>query len=165
MYCSKCGKEIDYDALVCCECMQAEQQAALAEAPAEEPILTCGNTRKRGFGVALAAVILSFVSAMCAAAVYLGTVFDAYLKILRDYFGGDVMMTSVGMAVFSVLVVVPGVLAVIFGIRSIKTFKSTPHGHPKPIATLIMGIYAIGESVSALYMFLTSLSLFSMWLS
>ena len=124
-----------------------------------------GNTRKRGFGVALAAVILSFVSAMCAAAVYLGTVFDAYLKILRDYFGGDVMMTSVGMAVFSVLVVVPGVLAVIFGIRSIKTFKSTPVGHPKPIATLIMGIYAIGESVSALYMFLTSLSLFSMWLS
>jgi hypothetical protein len=155
MYCSKCGKEIDYDALVCRECEQAEQTASV-ETPAG------GKPRMRGFGKALTGVILSFVAVLVSAVAYFASFTEAMLKIIRDYFGGDPMVSDVGMTVLFVLMAVPAVLAIVFGVLSIKTFKSAPAGQPKPIVTLIMGIYAIAESVSAVSMFLASLQLFSL---
>ena len=156
MYCSKCGKEIDYDALVCRECAQ-EEQAASVETPAGG-----GNPRMRGFGKALTGVILSFVAVLVSAVAYFASFTEAMLKIIRDYFGGDPMISGIGIAVLFVLVAVPSVLAIVLGVRSIKTFKAASAGQPKPIVTLIMGIYAIAESVSALSMFLASLQLFAL---
>ena len=156
MYCSKCGKEIDYDALVCRECEQAEQ-TALVETP-----VSGGNPRMRGFGKALTGVILSFVAVLFSAVAYFASFTEAMLKIIRDYLGGDPMVSDVGMAVLFVLMAIPAVLAIVFGVLSIKTFTSVPAGQPKPIVTLIMGIYAIAESVSAASMFLASLQLFSL---
>ena len=43
MYCTRCGKKIDYDAFVCNECVKQEQEA-FAEVKAEEPAPTVEAT-------------------------------------------------------------------------------------------------------------------------
>jgi hypothetical protein len=140
MYCSKCGKEIDYDALVCRECEQAEQQAALAEAPAEEPILTCGNTRKRGFGVALAGCIVGFTATLISVIVYVA----GLVSVLSAFEGGaDIGRMAVLILFFELLAIVPAIIAIVKGVRAVKIFKATPSELPKPIATLVVGIHAI----------------------
>jgi hypothetical protein len=133
MYCSKCGKEIDYDALVCRECEQAEQTASV-ETPAG------GKPRMRGFGQALAGCIIGFAATLISVIVYvagLGSGLSAFEG------GADIGRMAVLILFFELLAIVPAIIAIVKGVRAVKIFKATPSELPKPIATLVVGIHAI----------------------
>ncbi len=133
MYCSKCGKEIDYDALVCRECEQAEQTASV-ETPAG------GKPRMRGFGQALAGCIIGFVATLISVIVYVA----GLVSVLSAFEGGaDVGRMAVLILFFELLAIVPAIIAIVKGVRAVKIFKATPSELPKPIATLVVGIHAI----------------------
>ena len=143
MYCSKCGKEIDYDAPVCRECEQAEVQTALVETPTAEqaiPPASGGNPRMRGFGKALAGCIVGFVATIISVVVYL----VGMVSVLNAFEGGaDIARMAAILMFFELLSIVPAIIAIIMGVRSVKFFKATPSELPKPIATLVVGIHAI----------------------
>ena len=134
MYCSKCGKQIDYNATVCNECKSAEMGgyyyygAAPAAAPVP-PAAPVASTRMVGFGKALAGVIVGFF----------GYIFSIVAMVSYTFpmtFG-----SFAGATVFALMALVMGVLALVFGVQSIKTFKSLKNGPGgSPIATLILGI-------------------------
>jgi hypothetical protein len=138
MYCSKCGKEIGYDALVCRECEQREARTALVEAPAPEQTSTESeeNPRMRGFGKALAGCILGFVAIIVSVVVYVVGVAALTTSPILD-------SAALVILFFEGMSIVPAVLAIVYGVRSIKVFRMTPAGLPKPIATLVVGIHAI----------------------
>ena len=141
MYCSKCGKEIDYDALVCRECEQAEQKVSLVDIqPPEEPLLIHGNPRKRGFGKALAGVIVGFVATMVSVIIYMAGLVSLTAAIEM---GQDIGGMAAGFLFSEALVIIPSIIAIVFGARSVKVFKTTPPSLPKPIATLVVGIHSI----------------------
>jgi hypothetical protein len=133
MYCSKCGKEIDYDALVCRECEQAEQTASV-ETPAG------GKPRMRGFGQALAGCIIGFAATLISVIVYVA----GLVSVLSAFEGGaDIGRMAVLILFFELLAIVPAIIAIVKGVRAVKIFKATPSELPKPIATLVVGIHAI----------------------
>ncbi len=134
MYCSKCGKEIDYDALVCRECEQAEQTASV-EMPAGG-----GKPRMRGFGQALAGCIIGFVATLISVVVYMAGMVIV-LNALED--GANIVRMAAILVLFEVLSIVPAIIAIVKGVRAVKIFKATPSELPKPIATLVVGIHAI----------------------
>ncbi len=138
MYCSKCGKELDYDALVCRECEQAEQTASV-ETPADG-----GNPRMRGFGKALAGCILSFAAIMTTVFVY---IFGIASIIGELDMGRDIGKTLLVSLALMLLSMIPDILAIVYGIRSIRVFRTTPIDLPKPIATLVAGIHSIAFGV------------------
>ena len=144
MYCSKCGKEIDYDALVCRECEQAEAQAQSVEVvpAAEQGTLPAsgGKPRMRGFGQALAGGIIGFVATLISVIVYVA----GLVSVLSAFEGGaDVGRMAVLILFFELLAIVPAIIAIVKGVRAVKIFKATPSELPKPIATLVVGIHAI----------------------
>jgi hypothetical protein len=133
MYCSKCGKEIDYDALVCRECEQAEQTVSV-ETPAG------GKPRMRGFGQALAGCIIGFAATLISVIVYVA----GLVSVLSAFEGGaDIGRMAVLILFFELLAIVPAIIAIVKGVRAVKIFKATPSELPKPIATLVVGIHAI----------------------
>ena len=144
MYCSKCGKEIDYDAPVCRECEQAEAQAQSVEvAPAAEQgtlPASGGKPRMRGFGKALAGCIVGFIATIISVVVYMAGMVIV-LSALED--GANIVRMAAILVLFEVLSIVPAIIAVVMGVRSVKFFKATPSELPKPIATLVVGIHAI----------------------
>ncbi|MBE6595739.1 MAG: hypothetical protein E7644_08075 [Ruminococcaceae bacterium] len=130
MYCSKCGKEIDYDATVCRECQQAE--AAAAPAPK-------GNPRMRGFGRALIGSILGILALV---GDFLGYLVNMILMGAVSWYGASMSTARALANVICIFVFISGIIAVILGVCSIKAAKSTPNGHPRPVPTLILGITA-----------------------
>jgi hypothetical protein len=188
MYCTKCGKQIDYDSPICKECVD---EMAVAAAPAEtvepeveqnvieqseieQPVQTelqpgesvevapatytaqptpppavypsagGANLRMRGFGKALTSTILGFIG-------YFFSVFTMAMLATED---PDVAIAG---GVFFVMSLPLTIIPLIFGLKSIGLFKSTPAGMPKPIATLILGI--VGLFFAALSLLFLSLAL------
>ncbi|MBQ3064494.1 MAG: hypothetical protein IJC99_06840 [Clostridia bacterium] len=128
MYCSKCGKQIDYNATVCNECSAVgggyyDYGTAPAAAPAQ-PATPVPSTRMVGFGKALAGVIVGFVGIyMAVFAMIVGMIFPVV----------GVVLNMIGIAL--------GILSLVFGVQSIKTFKALKNGPGgSPIATLVLGI-------------------------
>ena len=146
MYCSKCGKEIDYDALVCRECAQA--------VPADATSRGRNNPRMRGFGKALTAAIvgvigylLAFYSFACVCVA--GESSDEYLAIVALVLA----VLSIGMAIISF----------VFGLKSIRLFGAVSAGTPRPIGTLILGIVGIFcAAISLLLLFVVGFILYMM---
>ena len=176
MYCTKCGKQIDYDSPICKECVD---EMAVAAAPAEtlepeaeqsvieqtelqpgesaevapanlvvesapspvaQPTAGGGNPRMRGFGKALAGCIVGFVATIISVVVYM----VGMVTVLSAYEGGaDIARMAAILVFFEILSIVPAIIAVVMGVRSVKFFKATPRELPKPIATLVVGIHAI----------------------
>lgn len=203
MFCSKCGKEINYDSPICYECIASmanespnenvnevketeaptlEQQSAPQESneafapqqqnsavpapqqpsyaapinnqvplyaipmtPAPQPrpqqqapltIPGGKSTRMQGFGGALAAMILSTVGIIF---FYVAT-YAAVLSGISSF------------AVGLILAIVPFIVSIVLGIKSIATFVSVKRsGRPVPIATLIMGIEALATSAMMIF--------------
>ena len=128
MYCSKCGKQIDYNATVCNECKSAEMGgyyyygAAPAAAPVP-PAAPVASTRMVGFGKALAGTIVSFI----------GYIFSVIGMVIAIYPAGAIVLMLLALSM--------GVVSLVFGVQSIKTFKALKNGPGgSPIATLILGI-------------------------
>ena len=170
MYCTRCGKEIDYDAIVCNECLEKEKNAeAQCEAPRAEDVkaepqyqevpryqyaepapaapVYSANPRMLGFGKALTSAILGFVGWIFS---YVALVVSAVSIEYDDAIIAGVLFLLVGIGL--------SVPALIFGIKSITLFKScTRVGAAKPIPTLILGI--VGLSFAALSLFFAFITL------
>lgn len=154
MYCTRCGKQIDYDATVCNECAAREaaenaaknstvtnifeEQGGFGVAHSAPIAPTGENTRMRGFGAALTGVILSFV----------GLIFCMLGGVDEEAFG--LIIIGIGMLIASM----------ILGAISLGRFFSTKReGKPVPIATLVMGIASLAEGGIFFITFLGTLAL------
>lgn len=155
MYCSRCGKQIDYDAIVCNECRAKEEAEKLASQnqTAEQPVsapavpvqpaqgfyqqaqATCEQPLDDGKGKAIAGVVMGGIAAFL-------SIFAIYITMI--YF-------AVGFVVFCIPTIVLGILAVVNGAKSIKQFTYVKnHGGSKPVGTLVMGIISLALGVEAL---------------
>ncbi len=204
MFCTKCGKQIDYDAIVCKEC---EAEAAAVEAPAvEEPVtetpapetpavdtaveapvveapvavapvveapvaaapvveapvveapvvaapvvnpaVVADPTNKMfGFGKALTSTILSFFAII-------------FSGIALGFSAVGFGMGAIGLVLFYPGAIAMSVISLIFGIKSITTFKArSKAGCAKPIATLVLGINGVAcAALAFLYIFLGAMA-------
>lgn len=129
MYCSKCGKQIDYHAMVCNECKAAEAgyTGGYYTAPTDTPVTPVApvqSTRMVGFGKALAGAILGFIG--------------MYFAVFAITFA---VLSPVAGVVLNIIALALGILSLVFGVQSIKTFKVLKNGPGgSPIATLVLGI-------------------------
>lgn len=161
MYCSKCGKEIDYDAMMCLDCvaimaMQArEAKKAAGESPrpnvnyvpasipvreqkndadTNATVTPSENTRKKGLGKAILSNVFPCVSVL--------VLYAALMSIILGLNGAVGTLSLIFLAL--------NVIAFIFAIQSIRTFRRVvKEGKPAPIATLILGICSLPSVVSA----------------
>ncbi len=179
MYCTKCGKQIDYDSPICKECVD---EMAVAAAPAEtvEPEVEQSVTEQTELqpGESAEVAPVSFVveptpspvaqptaggsnlrmrgfgkaltSTILGFIGYFFSVFSMAMLATEEY---DVVIAG---GVFFVMSLPLAIIPFVFGLKSIGMFKSSPSWVPKPIATLVLGI--IGLFFSALSLFFLSLA-------
>lgn len=168
MYCTRCGKQIDYDAPLCLECTAEMANKAREEkkynesempradyaseqtyensaqqtytapqqtyaAPEQTYVAPNPDTRKEGLGKAICSLVFSFI-----------------IPTFGGMAIGFMISELVGAGVFFALATIAmGVVSIINGAMSIKTFKNVKNeGNPAPIPTLIIGI--VGLAMSAL---------------
>lgn len=139
MYCTKCGKEIEGNAVLCDDCLNAElvfeeeNSQSVQSAPVEEPK---EGDRMLGFKKALLSTILGGVSFLFA---------DLSFSLLK-------VIAACG--VFCGLSVALAIPSLVLGIQSVKVFiKAREENKVKPIATLVCGLVGIVNSAIALTMF------------
>ena len=148
MFCRFCGKELQEDASFCGNCGAAVEKEAVAETFfAEEKPLPIGNPRMLGFGRALTGTILSFVGMIffCIACALI-TGAESYDYFYgRNYIYEEDLFASLAFVMGAIAL---GVISVVFGVKSIKTFKKAQG--PKPIPTLVLGIASLAEGASCL---------------
>lgn len=159
MYCRKCGKWIDYDAETCRECQEndelfkrAEEQSAPQagqqpvqqdRAPAEET-----GSRMYGFGLALAAAIVSFF-----------TFWFSYIMIIVTIATVAGNGNRVGCVMLLQFAIGAGIFALVAGISSVKKYSACSNaGKIKPIPALVLGIVSIVLSGLSLFMSFISLT-------
>lgn len=154
MYCTKCGKWIDYEATVCNECRAAEEVASAAAENREAeprpdvsdmftpaPFEIDPKNRMFGFGKALTSAILGFF----------GFLFS-YIALVAG-----IIEPGAGIVLF-ILGLPPTIISIIFGIQSIKAFKKrSANGCAKPIATLVLGIHGVALGATAAFFLLIAL--------
>ena len=163
MYCTKCGKQINYDATVCNECAAAANGAQRVQQPVYQPQAQPQTTpsyleRDRmqkpkgsvmdGFGGALSSTLMSFFSLL-------------FEYITVALFANETI--GVGVLVFMLLVsLVLGVIALIKGIDGIKSFVDAGKLRKvHPIPALILGISGIiFSAISLIYSFVFLIALF-----
>ncbi len=147
MYCNKCGKQIETGTL-CRECALADaiaktEQKEFVEATVlthePENLFPDPHNRMFGFGKALASTIMSTIG-----------FFLSYAAIIAT-------IESPGAALVLTLLSVPlAVLPLIWGINSIKLFKTRAKTCAKPIPTLVLGIYGVAMAgMTAFFSFLS----------
>ena len=147
MFCTKCGKQIDYNSTVCNECVRAENsffdasqqyntypQPPIVEPTPEKP----KGSRMVGFGGALAAMIIGDL------AIVFAIMSIAYLMT-------DVIVSYALFYVFIVGAFVMSIFSLVLGIRAIRVFVRSS---PKPIATLVLGIGGILGTVATYMVFI-----------
>ena len=158
MFCTKCGKQIDYNSTVCNECARAENsffdasqqyntdsQPQIVEPMPEKP----KGSRMVGFGGALTAAILGYIAmafAMIAFMLWLGVAsFDEIVAYI--FF-------------FCVSALVMSIIAIVNGAKAIKVFRESI---TRPIATLVLGIVgvvgAVGTYILLAYSVMFALSI------
>lgn len=159
MYCSKCGKKIDYDSPICKECEEAEKSLSetffkeeeffedKAESSFENPYpdsphpsSTQPSTKLEGFGKALTSTILGF-------------------RALVNFFKYANAVSAGLEYLFLILGIGLAIPALILGIKSIKVYRRVKkEGNVKPVATLILGI--VGLVFGALVLLILAVSFF-----
>lgn len=161
MYCSQCGKFIDYEATVCKECEAAKNQTNTNETnvppftsnadpyfnqdyytPADPYFYSAEpepQNRMFGFGKALASTIMGYV----------GFIF-AYFAIIIS------MVEGAAGLVFTLFASGLSIPSLIFGISSIKCFIRRKATCAKNIPTLILGIVGItGAGLTLFFAFIS----------
>ena len=149
MFCTKCGKQIDYNSTVCNECARAEnsffdasqQYNTYPQPPIVEPTPESKkSSRMVGFGGALTSAILGEIAATFGMIPFL------------FIFGGVASGAILGFGIFLVIgAIVMGIIAIVKGAKSIKVFRESS---PKPIATFILGLVGIvGAALAFIFLF------------
>ena len=171
MYCTRCGKQIDYDAMVCNECaakangaqpVQQPQPTPTYQQPVYQPqaqpkpqpsyfdqfkgLRSKGNVMD-GFGGALASTIMGFLSLI---SLCIGLV--SFIE--EPAIGGGLLLMIVSLVL--------GIIALVKGIGGIKGFVLAGKlKKVRPIPALILGIAGIVLSgLSLLYMLIFLIALF-----
>ena len=142
MFCTKCGKQIDYNSTVCNECARAEnsffdasqQYNTYPQPPIVEPTSESKKgSRMVGFGGALASAILGYIAMAFA------------LFAFMFWFGVTFVDEMVAfMFFFCVSALVMSIIAIVNGAKAIKVFRESI---PRPIATLVLGIVGVAGAV------------------
>jgi len=173
MFCSKCGKEINYDSPICLECISAmaDEKAAAEEKKAdaepavneqqenkpEEPVYTYNpqpqpQPQLYVVPMAPAAPVAPQTGGKSTrmqgfGIALAGTIISAVsIFFMMFAFIGALSVTIMG-TLFTMITIGMCVTSLIFGIKSIKTFVSVKReGNPVPIATLILGIETIATA-------------------
>ena len=157
MFCTKCGKQIDYNSTVCNECARAEnsffdasqQYNTYPQPPIVEPTPESKNgSRMVGFGGALASAIIG----------ELAFVF-AFMSIA--YLMTDVIVSYALFYVFIVGAFVMSIFSLVLGIRAIIVFARSS---PKPIATLVLGIGGIVGTIVTFILFIYILFIYILFI-
>ncbi len=151
MFCSKCGKKIDYDAVVCNEC--SGTQGFFANEDTMPTIEEKPKTsRNLGLGGAIAGAVLGYIAlafgavGMCYAIIGAIMKFTAFEPIDPDVTSIGAIFLKIGI-VFSLITLIFAFISLSKGVKSIKLFKAS---RPRPIATLVLGIMSLDYSVASL---------------
>ena len=178
MYCTKCGKQIDYDSPICKECVDemavAAAPAETVEPEAEQSVIEQSVIEQtelqpgESAEVAPANLVVESTPSPVAQPTAGGSNLrmrgfgKALTSTIMGFIGYFFSVFSMAMlatedpdvaiagGVFFVMSLPLAIIPFVFGLKSIGLFKSTPAGMPKPIATLILGI--VGLSFAALSM-------------
>ena len=110
------------------------------------------NTRKAGLGKAITALITAFISSLLTIIGYAVIISSDLVTVVDEN-----LMYTLG-AVVAGFGVILGLLPIIFGVLSIKTFaKVKKQGNPPPVATLVIGLIALGTVLETLFVALNML--------
>lgn len=154
MYCTNCGRQIE-SGTICPECAQTianrntySEYANHTPYNAEYGQPKNTGSRMLGFGKALTSTILSTVGFIFA--------YIAFIAILSARLSplGSAAASGAAFGVLTVFSLPMHIISLVFGISSIKLFRTAT---PKPIATLVLGIN--GLEMSALSLLLVFLEL------
>ena len=130
----------------------ANNTGSTVDSPAYTTPTAASNTRKAGLGKAITALITAFISSLL-------TIIGYAVIISSDLVTGvdENLMYTLG-AVVAGFGVILGLLPIIFGVLSIKTFaKVKKQGNPPPVATLVIGLIALGTVLETLFVALNML--------
>ena len=171
MFCNKCGKKIDYNSFLCNECSNGESVVGtedltftLPNAPMvanEEPTNTV-FPQKVGLKGAISAAVLSCVSLILN---YCGAVF-MWVGVIMALICGEssaIEAAYYDYESFMMFAIVYGIPGIIFGIsgmipsikgfcRSVTAINVVKKSRPKPVATLVLGIFGLDVSVENLFL-------------
>ena len=154
MFCSKCGKKIDYDAVVCNECsgnqsffVEEVQKPTMEEKPK--------TSRNLGLGGAIAGAVLGYIALIFSAIGMCYSMVGVIAFIIGTAEGPeDILMIG---ETFFVVGIVFGLVGFIMSIVSLKkgiaSIKLVKKSSPKPIATLVLGIVSVDYAAAGLIMF------------
>ena len=126
----------------------------------DQPGIPEPENKMFGFGKALTSAILGSVAVFGAAIAFYSVFFEFYFAAL---YGQDFnFLASLGSGMGNTAVIAMIVVAVIFGITSIKTFIARKKANcAKPIATLVLGIYGLYSAASSVILYICTI-LFTM---
>ena len=154
MFCSKCGKKIDYNAVVCNEC--SGNQSFFVE-EAQNPVVEekPKTTRNLGLGGAIAGAVLGYIALIFSAIGMCYSIVGVIAFIIGTAEGPEdiliigVTFLAIGV-VFGLVGLIMSIVSLKKGIASIKLVKKSS---PKPIATLVLGIVSVDYAAAGLIMF------------
>lgn len=139
MYCRKCGKFMDYQAEICLDCQRqclaiedakSNQEVAVSSIVPQKQVVETQIKTGKFDGLAKAIISLVFILVECC-------ILTPTVILTRLFFIGGI---------YSFAIIDPFLIisSFIMAISSIKQFKrSCREGRQKPVATLIIGIFAL----------------------
>lgn len=167
MFCSKCGKRIDYEAIVCNECVNeqsffVEENKEVLKVQTPETVDMREKTveekpkgsRRVGLGGAIAGVVMGYIALIFSALGMCYGIIGAIMAIaVPSMEPVDPEVSTVGWVffIFGVAFMLVGIiLAIVSLMKSAKSIKVFKKSSPKPIATLILGIVGLDYSIGSL---------------
>ena len=164
MYCYKCGKKIDYNSIICNECLRGESffgaeavNSSASEQPSLNNELSLNNqpsdaisSQKKGLKGAISAAVVSYVSLifnlcglvlMWNGVIFASINYGAYSETFLFYG----LTYGIAGLIFAIAGIVPSIIGFCKSLRSIKIVRQS---RPKPIATLVLGLYGLDMSIA-----------------
>ena len=173
MYCSRCGKEIDYDARFCVDCAKeiayesalAQSRAKEAKAAKAEAVNESVANQAPAYVVPVARPAGSANStpvssdpneAKFGLGKAIGSLVMSNVAVFLSYISIFAAIASPGFAMFLLFASLPlAIISLVQGIKSIKAFTSRSRaGYKKPVVTLVLGIIGLATAALALIIFI-----------
>lgn len=182
MYCTKCGKEINYDSRFCVDCAKelaieatlAANRASVGSAPAQvttapeaEAVAAPTQTEAAAAPAELVPVVIDEVKTEVKAAPApnseingkgkaIASLVMSCVSFLLAYLSIFFVIFAPGLGVFMLIAATPlAIISLVQGIKCIKIFSSFARaGLKKPVATLVMGIIGLVTAATSLMIIL-----------